>query len=132
MNKISCLLLTTAVFVPTFIHAADLSGDPSGMWKSLPAIYKIHSGIVADRTPPTSTDRMLTVHVDGKGAHEIFNSIGPDAQPTCSGEKGDRNRRRKGIYCSYTVLDAKAKGGPYRCWIGVDLRTGNSEITIGC
>jgi hypothetical protein len=46
------------------------------LWKPLQgAIYKLHSGIVADRTPPTSTDRRLTIIVDGKAAKDIFNSL---------------------------------------------------------
>src|SRR5438128_1003774 len=103
MRAILYLVLgaTTAIAL-TFAHAADPSSDPYGLWKSLQgAMYKIHSGSVADRTPPTAQDRMLTFLVDGKAAKEVFDSIGPDVQPVCSGANGDRDRRRKGIYCNY-------------------------------
>lgn len=116
----------------TISQAADLSGDPSSLWKSFPGIYKIHSGTVADRTPAADGDRKLTIHVDGKAAREIFDSIGPDVKPTCNGGKDDRDRRRKGIYCSYDPADVKAKGGPYRCWIGIDLVTGDAETSVSC
>ncbi|HEX8603749.1 MAG TPA: hypothetical protein VF774_13975 [Pseudoduganella sp.] len=125
------LVYVVAAVLPV-AHAADLSGDPSGLWKTLPGIYKIHSGTVADRTPPAGSDRKLTIHVDGKAAREIFDSIGPDEQQTCNGAQGDRDRRRKGIYCTYDPTDAKAKGGPYNCWIGVNLVTGEAENNVSC
>ncbi|GGY32889.1 hypothetical protein GCM10007387_13920 [Pseudoduganella albidiflava] len=113
-------------------QAANLSGDPSGLWKIFPGIYKVHSGSVADRTPPAGRDRKLTVHVDGNAAREIFDSIGPDVQPTCDGGAGNRDRRKKGIYCVYDPADVKAKGGPYRCWIGINLVTGDTETNVDC
>lgn len=114
-------------------HAADPSSDPYGLWRPLQgAIYKLHSGIVADGTPPTANERRLTILVDGKIAKEIFDSIGPDYHETCSDAKGDRHRRKKGVVCDYTAQDEKDKDGPYRCWIGVNLRTGDTVSTISC
>jgi hypothetical protein len=114
-------------------HAVDLSGDPSGLWKPLQgAAYKFHSGVVADTTPPTANERRLTILVDGKTAKQIFDSIGPDYPETCTDAKGDRHRRKKGIVCFYTAQDEKDKDGPYRCWIGMDLRTGDTVGTISC
>lgn len=112
--------------------AVDTVGDPSGLWKPFPANSEIHSGIVADRTPPTAKDRKLTVHVDGPAARELFESNGPDVQPTCGGGQGDRDRRRKGVYCSYDPADVKAEQGPYRCCIGVNLVTGEAENNASC
>jgi hypothetical protein len=134
MRALTWLMLGAAAAAALSIaHAADPSSDPYGLWKPLQgAMYKVHSGIVADRTPPTATDRMLTVLVDGKAAKEVFDSIGPDVQPTCGGEKGDRDRRRKGIYCTYHAEDAKTKDGAYRCWIGVNLITGDADTTVSC
>lgn len=133
MHTLTCWIIgaaTTAVL--SLSHAAALSGDPSGLWKPFPAIFKIHAGVVADRAPPTANDRKLTVQVDGKAAKEIFDSIGPDVEPTCNGGKGDRDRRRKGIYCSYDPQAVKPANSPYRCWIGVDLITGEAETNVGC
>lgn len=134
MRAITYLLLGAATTVVlSLAHAADPSSDPYGLWKSLKgAMYKIHSGSVADRTPPTAKERMLTVLVDGKAAKEVFDSIGPDVQLVCSGMNGDRDRRRKGIYCTYSAEDEKTKDGPYRCWIGINLATGGTETTVSC
>ena len=130
--RVTTWLMAGMAAFPSFPNAADLSGDSSGLWKPVPAIYKIHAGVVADRSPPTAKDRKLTLHIDGKTAHELFDSIGPDVQPTCNGGQGDRDRRRKGIYCSFDPQDVKAKAGPYRCWIGVDLVSGEAETTVSC
>lgn len=81
---------------------------------------------------PNANERRLTVNVDGKAAKDIFDSIGPDSPSTCSGEKGNRDRRKKGVWCVYAAQDNKAKGGPYQCWIGVDLHTGDTIPTVSC
>ena len=112
--------------------AASVPGDPSGLWKPFAGVYKIHSGGVANRTPATSQDRRLTVNFDGKTAQEVFESLGPDLAMTCSGEAGDRAREKKGVTCMYTAQDAKSKDGPYRCWIGLNLGTGESIPTSSC
>lgn len=133
MRKLTLLPLGAAVIMLSIAHAATWSSDPYGLWKPLQgAIYKVHSGIVSDRTAPTATNRKLTILVDGKTAKDIFDGIGPDIPETCSGEKGDRMRDKKGIHCSYTAQDKGTKDGPYRCWIGLDLNTGDSVGTVSC
>jgi hypothetical protein len=82
--------------------------------------------------PPTAKDRMLTILVDGPAAKDVFDSIGPDVQPVCSGIDKDRDRRPKGIYCTYSAEGAQTKEGPYRCWIGVNLLAGGTETTVSC
>lgn len=135
MRPVTWLISGAAVAAAliSLAHAADPSSDPYGLWKPLQgAIYKFHSGIVADRTPPTASERRLTILLDGTAAKEIFDSIGPDYPETCSGAKGDRHRRKKGVVCDYTAQDEKDKDGPYRCWVGVNLRTGDTVSTISC
>ncbi|WEF35462.1 hypothetical protein [Pseudoduganella chitinolytica] len=39
---------------------------------------------------------------------------------------------RHHITCIYTASDKATKDGPYRCWIGIDLRTGDSIGTVSC
>lgn len=74
----------------------------------------------------------MIILVDGNTAKEIFDSIGPDYRETCSGADGDRHRRKKGIVCFYTAQDVKDTDGPYRCWIGMNLQTGDTIGTISC
>ena len=130
--RITPSMLFLAIASMISVSAANVPGDPSGLWKPFTGVYKIHSGGVADRTPPTSRDRRLTVNFDGKTAQEVFESLGPDLSMTCSGEAGDRARAKKGITCMFSAQDAKSKDGPYRCWIGLDLRTGESITTSSC
>lgn len=124
-----CWLVSGASFLLSIANAAV----PINGWKAMPGvIYLIHGGSLADRQPPTATDSKLSMHIDGQVAKEIFNSIGPDLTTTCSDEKGDRARNKKGVSCSYTAKDRGETNGPYRCWIGIDLRTGNSVGTASC
>jgi hypothetical protein len=125
------LIPCVAVAALSLAHAADPSGD----WKPLKgAIYKFHSGFLADDTPPTAKERLMTIYVDGETAKEIFDSIGPDypEAEVPGGGKGYRYREKKGLVCDYTAEDEKKKDGPYRCWIGLNLRTGDTEPTISC
>jgi hypothetical protein len=101
----------------------------SGEWKALRATYTIYSGELAERGAPTATERTMTVAFEGQAAKELFDSIGPDSRDTCSQDKGDRERRKRGIYCTYTL---KGAGRGYQCWIGLNLRTGESIPTVSC
>lgn len=113
--------------------ATAFAAVPMGGWKSLPgSIYLIHGGSLADRQTPTSEDRKLSIVIDGQPAKEIFDMIGPDLPETCSGDKGDRTRDRKGLHCTFTAGDQQSKEGPYRCWVGLDLRTGDSVGLVSC
>ncbi|UTY57993.1 hypothetical protein [Massilia sp. erpn] len=133
MRPINWLSLGALAAALSLAHAADPSNDPYGLWKPFrSAIYKIHSGVVADRSPPTAKDRMLTILVDGPIAKDIFDSIAPDLLDKCSSESGDRERAKKGIMCTYTIQLDSPKDSHYRCWIGLDLRTGNSVKTVSC
>ncbi|MYN08533.1 hypothetical protein [Pseudoduganella aquatica] len=113
----------------TLVHAAV----PADRWRSLHgASYIIHGGSLADQQTPTANDKKLSLVIDGAPAREIFNSIGPDLSETCSDEKGDRARIKKGVSCTFTTKDKGAKEGPYRCWIGINLKTGDSVATMSC
>lgn len=130
--KITGTVVSLAVGAMMPLAIASVPGDPSGLWRPFAGVYKMHSGGVADRAPPTSQDRRLTVNFDGKTAHEVFDSLGPDLATTCSGDTGDLARAKKGITCIYTAQDAKTREGPYRCWIGLNLKTGESIPTSSC
>lgn len=99
-------------------------------WQEFSGRYTIFAGDqVAGREVPTATDRKLAIAVKGQVAKDLFDSIGPDVQPTCSGEDGDRSRRKQGVQCSY---NAKGAAQGYRCWIGINLRTGRSTAVMSC
>ena len=115
--------------------AVSLAGAMETMsgWKALSgASYLIHGGSLADRQLPSNADRKISILLGGRPAKDVFDSIGPDLPQTCSDEAGDRNRNKKGISCSFTARDKGTKPGPYRCWIGIDLRTGDSVATVSC
>ena len=133
MRKIhSATWLSTGLIGASLLSLA-LAAEPINGWKSIRgAIYLIHGGSLADRQAATVSDRKLSILVDGPPAKEIFDAIGPDLPDACSGESGDRARDKKGVYCSYSVQDKASKEGPYRCWIGIDLRTGDRVGTVGC
>jgi hypothetical protein len=124
MKKVLRILLAgTATF--SLGGAATLDA-----WRPLQVRYTIFSGYtLGDRDAPTPTDRKLAILVDGQAAKEIFDSIGPDLPSSCSQEKGDHDREKQGVQCTYAAR-RRAKG--YQCWIGIDLRTGKSTATASC
>jgi hypothetical protein len=126
MHKSTLLVLGFCVASTVLARAGD------GNWKALQAQYLIHSKTASYPEAPTMSDRVVTVAVDGSAAKDLFDLIGPDLPTTCSGEKGDRGRSRKGVQCTFTAQDAGSKEGPYRCWIGLNLRTGNGDVRVSC
>lgn len=121
MRKLAGLIVGATVL--SLAYAAE-----PGDWQSFRAEYVIFSGpYLAERAAPTVKDRKLSIAVEGKAAKDIFNSIGPDMRDTCSGADGDRDRSKGGVQCTYRRED-----GSYRCWVGVNLRTGTSYPTVDC
>lgn len=101
-------------------------------WNPLNAEYKIHSGNTAYSEPPTMRDSAITVAFENESAKQLFEHIGPDVKPVCDDAKGYRERRKKGAFCSYTDRLENPKNAHYRCWIGIDLRTGEGDVRVPC
>lgn len=94
--------------------------------KPLKAEYTIYSGGLGDEQAPTKDERKLSIEISGQGAKEIFDSLYPDAKVTCSGEAGERLRRKGHVWCSFSPVNG------YRCFIGFNLRTGESIAGGSC
>lgn len=124
MTKLAGLIACAGAAL-SVAYAAEWSGE----WKPLRASYTIYSGELEEREAPTTDERTMTIVIEGPTAKEIFDSIAPDLRQTCSQIKGDRERRKKGVNCIYES-QGSAKG--YRCWIGLNLRTGESVPTVSC
>lgn len=103
-----------------------------GNWQPLRAKYLIHSETATYPEAPTRVDRVLTVAVDGQGAKELFEQIGPDARQTCSSEPGDRARRAKGVECDYAAKLSGPNDSHYHCWVGLNLKTGEGDVRVSC
>jgi hypothetical protein len=102
-------------------------------WNPLQAEYKIHSGGTAYSELPTKADSAFTVAFKGEAAKQLFDQIGPDVKDSCSvSEKGDRERRKKGALCLYETRLDSPTDSHYRCWIGIDLRTGEADVRVSC
>jgi hypothetical protein len=105
------------------LSQAAYCGDPAdGAVPSRPLTgdYMLYSGTLDEISPPTATDRKIAIELRGRAAKDVFDSIAPDAKAHCSSEKGERLRRRGQLWCMYSPADG------YTCFIGVDLRTGQS------
>ena len=95
--------------------------------KPLTAEYTIYSGSLGDEQAPTKTDRKLAVEITGAAAKDIFESLYPDVEGvSCSDEKGERLRRKGRVWCAYSP------SGGYRCFLGFNLRTGESLSGGSC
>lgn len=101
-------------------------------WHPLQANYKIHSGGTAYSEMPTKADRVFTVAFRNEAARQLFEQIGPDVEPVCDDTKGNRVREKKGVYCSFTARLENPANSQYRCWIGIDLRTGEGDVRVSC
>lgn len=122
--KALSLLLTMALSAG--VHAQEKPFYPAPA-KPLKAEYTIYSGGLGDEQAPTKTDRKLAIDITGQAAKDIFDSLYPDAKGvSCSGEAGERLRRKGHVWCAYSPRDG------YRCFLGFDLRSGASIAGGSC
>ncbi|KAB8060429.1 hypothetical protein GCN74_09120 [Janthinobacterium sp. FT14W] len=124
MQKILGLLLGATALL-SLAYAKDNIGW-TWEYKPFKGAYLIYSGELGEQEAPTQNDRKLAIEVTGKLARDMFDSMSPDFKPTCSNEKGDRDRRKGNLYCTYHI------GEEYRCFIGLNLRTGKSIGAASC
>lgn len=124
MKKILGLVIAASI-LPAALAAAG-QDTAAGDSKPLKGSYSIYAGTLGEETAPTKNDRKIAIEITGQPAKEMFESMYPDYQPTCSGEKGDRDRRKGNVYCSFN------QGVGYRCFLGIDLRTGKSIAGASC
>lgn len=101
-------------------------------WNTLQARYKIHSGGTAYSELPTQADSAFTVAFRDEAARQVFEQIGPDVKNICSAAKDERVREKKGVFCSYMPRLENPQNSHYRCWIGIDLRTGEGDVRVTC
>lgn len=124
MRKILITALATALFAVAHATEKEVWPAPSKPLKA--AEYTIYSGELGNEQAPTKDDRKLAIEISGQAAKEIFDSIYPDAAVTCSSEKGERLRRKQDLWCSFVP------GEGYRCFLGYNLRTGQSILGGSC
>lgn len=128
--------LTLSIFVAACQLASADEGDKKSHelneWNPLQANYKIHLGGTAYSELPTKADSAFSVAFKDEAARQVFEQIGPDVKPVCNDEKGYRVREKKGIYCSFTAHLENPKNSHYRCWIGINLRTGEGDVRVSC
>ena len=131
MRKLTLLILAT-------LSQLAIAGENRGelhelnQWNPLRANYKIHSGGTAYSEPPTSTDSAFSVAFRDEAARQVFEQIGPDVKPVCEDTVGYRVREKKGVHCLYTPRLENPKNSHYRCWIGINLRTGEGDVRVSC
>ena len=115
---------TTLIFGLSLAIACAASANDQP--KPFKAEYTIYSGELGEERPATRADRKLAVEVTGQAAKDIFESMYPDAGVACSDVKGERLRSKKNLWCSYRPNDG------YRCYLGFNLRTGDSITGASC
>jgi hypothetical protein len=123
MKTLPFLLL---IVLTNAAHAQEKPVYPAPA-KPLKAEYTIYSGGLGEEQAPTKNERKLAIEITGQGAKDIFDSLYPDAKGvSCSSEKGERLRRKGHVWCAYSPADG------YRCFLGFDLRTGESIAGGSC
>ena len=114
------LLALIAIVSMSLTHATDQrQADRPAPYQAVTGRYAIYSGDLDEQQAPTKSDRKLSLIIDGQPAKDIFDSMAPDDKTTC-GSEGARSRTKGSTWCSY-----QPKRG-YKCYLGLDLRTGQS------
>lgn len=112
------LILATLSFHITSALAVDAS--PPGTSKPLRGNYQLYGGTLSEMLPPMSGDKKVAFMLTGPAAKDLFLQIGPDIakENACSEAKDYRERRSGDLSC------VRMKNEGYRCYFGIDLKTG--------
>jgi hypothetical protein len=104
-------------------QAAEQIKQEPGASRPLHGSYYRYGGTLGDPAPPTPNDKNLSFVFEGQTAKDLFGYIGPDVKPqkACTDDPEYRERRRGHLFCVYW------KKTGYRCFLGLDLRTGRSD-----
>lgn len=121
MKRRTALLMAACV-----CSLAVASGGWNWEYQPLSATYSIYSGDLGERAAPTKQDSKMAIAISGAAAQQMFDAMYPDRALTCSSQPGYRSRRQGQAQCSY-----RPEAG-YRCYIGLDLRTGRSIAGVVC
>lgn len=124
MKNLLLVIWITALLSTAQAHEKDVWPAPSKPLAK--AEYTIYAGELGNAQAPTKDDRKLSIEIGGQAAKEIFDSIHPDSKVTCGNEKGERLRRKRDLWCSYLPSQG------YRCFLGYNLRTGESAPGGSC
>ena len=121
------LIFVVGAALFSLAYATDKSAGWTGTYKPLVATYSIYSGEPGEREAPTQSESKLAIAIKGDAAKEIFDSLSSDAKDVrCTDEKGERLRRKGEVWCSYRPSNG------YRCFVGFNLRTGESLSGASC
>lgn len=117
--KKTLLAIATIAWMSLASSADEPQVDRPAPYQVLKGRYAIYSGELGEQQAPTRNDRKLSLIIDGQPAKEIFDSMSPDDKTAC-GSEGARSRTKGNTWCSYQPQRG------YKCYLGLDLRTGKS------
>jgi hypothetical protein len=123
MNAHEVRLMLAFLALLPLAHASDEGKQETAEPRPLQGDYQVYGGSLGDMLPPRPKDRNLVFHFEGQTAKDLFDYIGPDVKKSraCTDDSGYRERRRGHLFCVYW------KDNGYRCFLGLDLRTGKSN-----
>jgi hypothetical protein len=125
MNARLVCLISAFALLP-LAHAAGKKEEGRYLAKPIKGDYYVYGGSIGDKTPPTPTDRKVSLMFTGPLAQDLFDHIGPDAKNSCSPGPDYRERNRGDLTCTWT------KDHGYSCYFGLDARTGKSMHGSTC
>lgn len=120
--------LVGALSLLSLSHAAEKTKQETAEPRPLIGKYQVYGGSLSDMLPPTPNDRNLAFRFEGQTAKDLFEYLGPDVkkEKACTDDPDYRERRRGDLHCVHW----KASG--YRCFLGLDLRSGKSNNGSVC
>lgn len=122
------VFLVGALVLVSLAQAAEKTKQETAEPRPLIGNYQVYGGSLSDMLPPTPKDRNLAFRFEGQTAKDLFEYIGPDVkkEKACTDDPDYRERRKGHLHCVYW----RASG--YRCFLGLDLRTGKSDYGSVC
>lgn len=117
------LFVLAAIALSSVPQAAEKPRQETAEPRRLQGTYHVFGGTIGDQLPPTPTDRNLAFRFEGQTAKDLFEYIGPDVkkEKACTDDPAYRERRRGHLLCVHWSDTG------YRCFLGLNLKTGKSD-----
>ena len=121
-------LVVLLAFFALAVRAGDASPQRASDPKKTSIEYRLYSGSVPDTDEPTRGDAKVSISLTGRTAKDLFDHMGREVRDNVCTEPGTRTRTSR----NQKVACLRSARGEYRCAIGVDLKSGETDVGMVC
>lgn len=108
------------------VCVAAIAADWIFEYRTINAQMVVYSGGLGDPAKPLASEVKVSFHIQGKGAQDLFDHMGPDVRNECGADPKVRVRMKEHLQC------LRYSKSEYSCYVGFNLKDGKSIAGSVC